>query len=58
MLDLYIIDYKKIICHYCDFETGLERMCLDNKNCDFKFYGIGVEKLLDEIKQIYPKKEL
>lgn len=49
---------KKIICHYCDFETGLERMCLDNKNCDFKFYGIGVEKLLDEIKQIYPKKRI
>ena len=24
--------------------------CIDNKKCDFKFYGIGVEKLLDEIK--------
>ena len=34
------------------------RSCSNGKNCELKFYGIGVEKLFDEIKELFPKKKI
>ena len=49
---------KKLKCHYCDFGCNANRSCTNGKNCELKFYGIGVEKLFDEIKELFPKKKI
>ena len=38
------------LCHYCNYSTKLERQCKDNSKCNFKFYGLGLEKVFEEIK--------
>ena len=48
-----LIYHKKnniAICHYCNHKSQLERKCNNNQKCKFKLYGIGLEKVFDEIK--------
>ena len=47
---------KKLICHYCGFKTKREVKCKIQKNCDFQMYGPGVEKIYDELKEVFPNK--
>ena len=49
---------KKAVCHHCGYKKNIERKCKDDKLCDFLMYGPGVEKLFDEIKSIFPEKEI
>ena len=49
---------KKAVCHHCGYKKNIERKCKDQKLCDFLMYGPGVEKIFDEIKKIFPKKEV
>ena len=50
---------KKLICHYCGFKNQGNRKC-DNKDqqCDFVMCGVGVEKILEELKIKFPKKNI
>ena len=43
-----------LICHYCGFKTPLLRKCTKNLNCEFIFSGSGVEKVFEEVKNIFP----
>ena len=43
-----------LICHYCGFKTTLIKKCTKNTNCEFIFIGPGVEKLFEEVKNIFP----
>ena len=36
-------------CHYCNHTTQLQRKCQNNQMCKFKFYGVGLEKIYEEI---------
>lgn len=38
------------LCHYCNHTTKLNRKCKDEQKCEFKFYGIGLEKIFEEVK--------
>ena len=50
---------SKVICHYCDYTKKLDKKCLKNKNkCDFSKYGIGVEKVFEELKRLFPTKKI
>ena len=49
---------KKAVCHHCGYKKDIQRKCKDNKLCDFLMYGPGVEKIFDEIKNIFPKKKI
>ena len=49
---------KQAICHYCDFKMNLKQKCNNNKYCDFSFYGLGVEKIYEEVKDIFPNKKI
>jgi len=49
---------NKAICHYCDFKTKLNQKCIDDKECQFSFYGLGVEKIFEEIKCLFPDKRI
>ena len=43
----------KLICHYCGFKSSLSRTCEKNKTCEYIFSGPGVEKVYEEVKNIF-----
>ena len=50
-----IID--KIICHHCGYQNSSKRKCSDKKIlCNFSLYGPGVEKVFEELTNIFPNK--
>ena len=59
---IYLTYHKitnKLTCHHCGIKIKKERTCITSKeNCDFRMYGPGVEKIYDELKKIYPKKNI
>ena len=56
---IYLTYHKSIntlTCHHCGFQTQKERNCnVKEKLCDFSMYGLGVEKIYDELKKKFPK---
>ncbi len=58
---LYLTFHKirnKAICHHCSFEKKIKIKCKLEKNCEFVMYGVGVEKIFDEIREIFPHKKV
>ena len=58
---LYLTFHKlknKAICHHCSFEKEIKSKCKLNDDCDFIMYGPGVEKIFEEVKEIFPKKKI
>ena len=49
---------NKAVCHHCGYKKNIQRICTDNKSCDFIMYGPGVEKIFEEIKNIFPKNKI
>ena len=50
---------KKLICHHCGKKVKKDKVCdTGNENCDFRMYGPGVEKIYEELKKIFPKKNI
>ncbi len=49
---------ENLICHYCGHKKKLIRKCKDNKNCEYAFSGPGVERIYDEVKNIFPEKKI
>ena len=58
---LYLTFHKlknKAICHHCSFQKELKTKCQSSGNCEFIMYGPGVEKIFDEVKEIFPSKKI
>jgi len=59
---IYLTYHKqinKLICHHCGKKEEKERVCnIRKENCDFRMHGPGVEKIYDELKKIFPKKNI
>ncbi len=56
-----LVYHKKknnLICHYCGYKTNLNRKCNDKQNCKYTFSGPGVERIYEEVKKIFKKKEI
>ena len=49
---------NQAICHHCGHKKKIQRECKSNKLCDFLMYGPGVEKIFDELKDIFPKNNI
>ncbi len=50
---------EKLVCHHCGYKTTKEIECKkDKKKCDFIMYGPGVEKIFEELKRIFPEKNI
>tara|TARA_A100001234_G_scaffold221460_1_gene237682 strand:+ start:2578 stop:4578 length:2001 start_codon:yes stop_codon:yes gene_type:complete len=47
-----------LLCHYCGHKSILERNCKKEGKCDFIFSGPGVERILEEVKKIFPSKKV
>jgi primosomal protein N' (replication factor Y) len=50
---IYHKETNKLICHYCNHEASLQRKCKDGEDCKLSFYGLGVEKIYEEVKEIF-----
>ena len=59
---IYLTYYKiseKIICHHCGYQSKTKRKCVKDKSyCNFSMYGPGVEKVYEELKNIFPDKRI
>ncbi len=56
---LYLTFHKiknKAVCHHCSFEKKIETKCKSEGFCEFIMYGPGVEKVFEEVKEIFPNK--
>ncbi len=57
---IYLTYHKildKIICHHCGYQSITTKKCKNNiELCDFSMYGPGVEKVFEELKNIFPDK--
>tara|TARA_B100001057_G_scaffold460783_1_gene512177 strand:+ start:1845 stop:3806 length:1962 start_codon:yes stop_codon:yes gene_type:complete len=53
----YHKNFNKIICHHCGYQSSPKRKCSSKiLYCDFSLYGPGVEKVFEELKNIFPNK--
>ena len=56
---MYLTFHKiknKAICHHCSLEKELKVKCNLEGTCDFLMHGPGVEKIFEEVKEIFPNK--
>ena len=57
---MYLTFHKikdRAICHHCSIEKKTNKKCKTKGDCDFVMYGPGVEKIFDEINDLFPKKK-
>ena len=58
---LYLTFHKlknKSICHHCSYEKKIKTKCKLGKYCKFIMYGLGVEKIFEEAKELFPDKKV
>ncbi|MDC1212426.1 primosomal protein N' [Pelagibacteraceae bacterium] len=58
---MYLTFHKKknkAICHHCSFEKKVKNKCKEDGDCDFIMYGPGVEKIFEEVKNIFPNNKV
>ena len=59
---IYLTYHKlinRLICHHCGIKVKKEKTCsIAKDNCNFRMHGPGVEKIYDELKKIFPEKNI
>jgi primosomal protein N' (replication factor Y) len=58
---MYLTFHKKknkAICHHCLVEKKIKNKCKEEGNCHFVMYGPGVEKIFDEVQNIFPENKV
>jgi primosomal protein N' (replication factor Y) len=58
---MYLTFHKKknkAICHHCSVEKKIKNKCKEEGDCQFIMYGPGVEKIFDEVQNIFPKNKV
>jgi primosomal protein N' (replication factor Y) (superfamily II helicase) len=58
---MYLTFHKKknkAVCHHCSLEKKIKNKCKEGADCNFIMYGPGVEKIFDEVRNIFPKKKV
>ena len=58
---MYLTFHKKknkAICHHCSLEKKIQNKCKEEGDCNFIMYGPGVEKIFDEVRNIFPKNKV
>ena len=58
---MYLTFHKKknkAICHHCSLEKKIKNKCKEEGDCNFIMYGPGVEKIFDEVQNIFPNKKV
>ena len=52
---VYHKEKKNLLCHYCGFKSLLIKKCEKKDICEFIFSGPGVERIAEEVKNLFPK---
>ena len=58
---MYLTFHKKknkAICHHCSLEKKIKNKCKEEGDCNFIMYGPGVEKIFDEVRNIFPENKV
>ncbi len=58
---MYLTFHKikgKAICHHCSSEKKIKIKCKSGNFCEFVMYGLGIEKVFEEVKEIFPTKNI
>tara|TARA_Y100001970_G_scaffold294151_1_gene447567 strand:+ start:60 stop:2003 length:1944 start_codon:yes stop_codon:yes gene_type:complete len=58
---MYLTFHKlrnKAMCHHCSYEKKIKFKCKLKGSCELIMYGIGVERILEEVKEIFPNKKI
>ena len=58
---MYLTYHKKkdkAVCHHCSLEKKMKNKCKKDGDCDFIMYGPGVEKIFEEVKNIFPNNKV
>ena len=58
---MYLTFHKsknKAICHHCSLEKKINNKCKEEGNCNFIMYGPGVEKIYEEVRNIFPNNKV
>ncbi len=55
---VYHKNKNKLLCHYCGFQSQLNRNCNKGEKCEFVFSGPGVERIADEVKLKFPNNKI
>jgi primosomal protein N' (replication factor Y) (superfamily II helicase) len=58
---MYLTFHKKknkAICHHCSLEKKIKNKCKKEGDCNFIMYGPGVEKIFDEVRNIFPENKV
>ena len=55
---VYHKNKKNLNCHYCGFKSLLNRKCTKGNFCDFIFSGLGVERIFEEVKLLFPEEKI
>lgn len=45
----------KMVCHYCDYKTVVKKSCPKCNSGHIRFFGIGTEKVTEELANLFPK---
>ncbi len=45
---------NKMVCHYCDYKTNLSSVCPSCSDKHIRFFGIGTEKIVEELNLLFP----
>ncbi len=45
---------NKMVCHYCDYKAPVEKKCPSCSGDHIRFFGLGTEKIVDELIAIFP----
>ncbi len=55
---VYHKNKKKLLCHYCGHSSDIQKKCKKDNFCDFIFSGPGVEKIAEDVKLLFPDKNV
>jgi primosomal protein N' (replication factor Y) len=54
---VYHKNKQNLLCHYCGYKALLNRDCSKEGKCNFIFSGPGVERISEEVRNIFPRSE-
>lgn len=50
--------FNYLICHHCDYKIKPENTCPKCQGHKIRYYGIGIQKVTQEVKKIFPKAQI
>ena len=56
-INLTLHGRSHLVCHYCDYHENLKQICPDCHQGELKPYGLGTEKIEEDLRLLFPDKK-